>query len=249
MEIKDYLALFISSLALIVSWFSLKNTRNQKNKEIENSKRVSLTNTISEISKINIETTKLNCNSEISSAALIELRRNYNAQRRYLTAHAEFLMEEIEHLISDIDCNIMAVAFNLIGEYSKANHYWEKCINVTESDVIKSMNLRGYASFLFYQGAPQLGRKKYQESLEIQLPDTDNIRRHTTDTLLLWAQTESDFQYWDEASRIIRQARAHCQRIGHLGMRKEMLERIEPFEARVSENQTLQLIRDAQSSS
>ncbi len=243
METKDYLTIVISSIALLISAISLLYTFKQKTKETKNAKRISLTNTISEISKINIEAAKLNCSTEISQLVLIELRRNFNAQRSYLTTHAEFLMEEIQDLVNDIDCNIMAVAFNFIGEFEKANQYWEKCINITKSNTIKSMHLRGYANFLFYQDTPQLARKKYQESLEIQLSDTDRIRKIKTDTLLMWAQTEGEFQFWDEARRLIKQAKAACQRIGHLGMQKEMLNRIESFEEKINESHNIQLVK------
>jgi hypothetical protein len=85
------------------------------------------------------------------------------------------------------------------------------------------MNLRGFARFLFFQGNAQLGRKKYHESLEVELPDTDNIRRIRADTYAMWAKTEMDFGYEQEARRLKEQAITTAKRIGHKGMREEFL--------------------------
>lgn len=88
------------------------------------------------------------------------------------------------------------------------------------------MNLRGFARFLFLQGNVQLGRKKYHQSLEVELPDTDNIRRIRADTYAMWAKTEMDLGYEQEAQRLKEQAISTAQRIGHKGMREEFIARV-----------------------
>jgi len=84
------------------------------------------------------------------------------------------------------------------------------------------MNLRGFARFLFFQGNAQLGRRKYQESLELELPDTDNVRREKADTYSMWARTEHDFGFVEEARRLKEQALSAAMHIGHVGMRQEI---------------------------
>lgn len=155
-------------------------------------------------------------------------------QRRYLADHAEYLAKQIPTLVSDIDYNVLAVAFDAIGDYEKAQVHWESCVRSSVSDPIRAMNLRGFARFLFFQGNTQLGRKKYAESLEIDLPDTDNVRRLRADTYALWARVEMEFGYAEEARRLASQARSTAQRIGHSGMREEFLDSLNRLDVGIS---------------
>lgn len=120
------------------------------------------------------------------------------------------------------DYNLLAGAFSAIGDSDKTQQYWELYVAASETNIIRAMNLRGFARFLFFQGNPQLGRRKYQESLELELPDTDNVRREKADTYSMWARTENDFGFVEEARRLKEQALSAAMRIGHIGMRQEI---------------------------
>lgn len=162
---------------------------------------------------------KLDAEHPEQSDRIVNLRRMYNTQRRYLANHAKYLIRQIPDLATDIDYNMLAQAFRGIGDYDKVQKYWDLCVAKSESNVIRAMNLRGHAHFLFFQGNPQLGRKKYQESLELSLPDTDNVRRDRADTYAMWARVEMDFGYDGEALRLREQAQQAANRVGHAGMR------------------------------
>lgn len=226
MEWKDYITISISSVAFLFALVSFLISFKQRKYENERTIRKSLTDTISEIAAINVENAKLKAQVKELNDDTVEMRRIFNSQRRYLVNHAEYLLNQIPHLATDIDCNIIASAFNSIGDYDKANKFWQLCIEKSPNETIKSMNLRGYARFLYFQGNAQLGRRTYEESLQLNLPDTDNIRQIKSDTYLMWALTESDFRFTDEAKRLFEQAKVACERIGHKQMKKEMMERI-----------------------
>ncbi len=63
--------------------------------------------------------------------------------------------------------------------------------------------------------------------MEIDLPDTDSIRRMRADTYAVWAKTEIDFGFAEEGRRLKEQAINSAHRIGHRGMREELLAYVE----------------------
>jgi tetratricopeptide (TPR) repeat protein len=220
----------ISSLALLLSIISLIITLLQKNKETKRTIRKNLSDTLENITKINIEFSKLKFDmATYNTPSVIELRRNYNSQRRILIAHADYLVTENNDLATEIDCNLLAGAYSAIGDYLKADYYWVKTINKSQSNAIKHMNLRGYARFLFFQGKPQVGRSNYEQALKLDIADTDDNRRQITDTYIMWATVENEFNNETEAKRLIDLARGYSSRIGNKKMREEMDERINRF--------------------
>ncbi|NOU19173.1 MAG: hypothetical protein HOO91_16575 [Bacteroidales bacterium] len=231
MTYKDYLTIVISCFALTISIISLIISIIQKNKETRRTIRKNLSDTLENVTKINIEFAKLKHNEqEYNTDNFIELRRIYNSQKRILIAHADYLTTNYDYMVTDIDCNLLAGAYSDIGDYTKADNYWIKTIQKSASNSVKHMNLRGYARFLFFQGKFQLGRSKYEESLKVELPDTDNYRRQLTDTYIMWATVEREFNNESETRRLIDLAKSYCSRIGHSKMRQEMDERINNFD-------------------
>lgn len=219
MDIKDYLTVSISSLALVVSAISLVVTFRQRAQENQRGVRKTLSETLGQLVEVSMSFAKLDAEHPEQTDQIVSLRRMHNTQRRYLANHAEYLVEQIPGLATDIDYNLLAQAFRAIGDYDKVQKYWELCVAKSESNVIRAMNLRGHANFLFFQGSPQLGRKKYQESLELSLADTDNVRRDRADTYAMWARVEMDFGFIGEAQRLRELAQQAAYRIGHAGMR------------------------------
>lgn len=226
MQTKDFLTIGLSSVALIVSIISLVLSFRQRAQENLRGVRKTLTETLGQLAEVSMSFAKLDAEHPEQTDQIVNLRRMHNAQRRYLAKHAEYMISHIPDLSTDIDYNMLAQAFRSIGDYDKAQKYWELCVAKSESELILAMNLRGYANFLFFQGNPQLGRKKYQESLELPLPDTDNVRRDRTDTYAMWARVEMDFGYKGEALRLCEQAQQAANRIGHAGMRTNIQEYI-----------------------
>jgi tetratricopeptide (TPR) repeat protein len=221
---KDYYTIIISVIALIVSIFL---NFFQRAKDEKRSTRKDLSDTLESIAKINIENTKLRQNNVEATPEIIELRRNYNSQRRILIAHADFLISNYDDIVIDIDCNIAAGAYKTIGDYDKAELYWKKTIEKSDSAPIKHMNLRGYGTFLFEQGKIEAGRSKFREALLIDLPDSDASKSLITDTYLMWAKLERDFNYESEAIRLIGDAVNTCSRIGNRNTKAEREKQIQ----------------------
>jgi hypothetical protein len=151
METKDYILIIISGSALTLSLISLIVTLVQKNKETKRTIRKTLSDTLESISKIGIETTKLKSTKglDFNSDSTIQLRRNYNSQRRILIAHADFLINRYDKIATEIDCNILAGSYSIIGDQEKAEYFWQKTVDKSISRPIKLMNLRSYGIFLF----------------------------------------------------------------------------------------------------
>jgi hypothetical protein len=79
----------VSIAALLISVLSLIVSIVQKQKETDRSIRKSLSDSLENVSKINLEVSKLKQDQALfNSANGIDLRRMYNSQRRILIAHA-----------------------------------------------------------------------------------------------------------------------------------------------------------------
>jgi hypothetical protein len=220
---KDWITIVISCLALLVSVVSyLLRTREDKR-----GTRQALTDTLTALGEVSLSMAKLKIENPRASNDVMSLRRTYNSQRRYLANHAEFLLDQIPDLSADIDHNMLAGAFDAIGDPARAEEHWRACVAKSPSDTLRAMNLRGFARFLFYRGNASVGRQKYEESLQVNLPDNDASRRIRADTFALWFTTEREFGFLQEADRRRESAIAEARRIGHQGMQSEMLKYIE----------------------
>jgi tetratricopeptide (TPR) repeat protein len=195
MNTKDYILIAVSVCALGLSLISIIITLIQKNKETKRTIRKTLTDTLESISKINIEATKLNGSKEIdfSSEPMIQLRRNFNSQRRVLIAHADFLIQRYDKLATEIDCNIVAGAYAAIGDQDKAEYFWQKAIDKSISIPIKHMNLRGFGIFLFHVGKENKGRELFDQALSLSLTENDENKILKIDTYLILSDLEKDY--------------------------------------------------------
>lgn len=195
MGTKDYILIFISGSALFISIISLIITLVQKYRETQRTIRKNLSDTLEAITKISIETSKLRASKEIdnNSEAIIGLRRTYNSQRRTLVAHADFLVSRYERLTTEIDYNVLAIAYAAIGDHEKAENFWRRCIEKSISKPIKHMNLRGLGIHLFNNGKINEGRKCFDEASAIVLPDGDDYHVIQVDTYLMLCSLEKEF--------------------------------------------------------
>jgi hypothetical protein len=92
---------------------------------------------------------------------------------------------------------------------------------------LRAINLRGYARVMFNQGQSESGRRLFEESLTLNLPDTDHTRSLRADTLVGWATTERDHGFEDEGERRYQQALAEARRIGTVSRREEVTNYVE----------------------
>lgn len=118
---------------------------------------------------------------------------------------------------------MLASAFDSTGDYVKAQKFFELSVEKSPTNPLKMWNLRGLARFWFNQGNAQRGRRSYEESLQLQVPDTDSLRQTVADTYLLWSRLEDEHGYVDEAKRVRMLGQQAANRIGNSQMRENML--------------------------
>ena len=220
MEIRD----IIIALAFIFSIVSFILSFRQTYREDRRSTRKALADVVAELTKVTIAYNELELRYPKSvDLTVVNLRRNYSNQRRYLANHGEFLAAQIPELTSDIDCIMLASAFDSSGDYVRAQKFFELAVKKSPTDVLRMWNLRGFARFWFNQGNAQRGRKTYEEALQLNLADTDSTRVNVADTYLLWSRIEDEHGYVDEAKRLRTLGQQAANRIGNSQMRQNML--------------------------
>lgn len=155
---------------------------------------------MAELAKVNLAFAQLELDFPGSTAErIVAFRRNYNSQRRYLANHGEFLINQIGELTTDIDCIAVASAFDSFGDYERAEKFFLLAVEKSPNSILRATNLRGFARFWFRRGNASKGRKTYEESLQLELPDS--IRQFVADTYLLWAKVEEEHGFREESQR------------------------------------------------
>jgi len=229
METKDIITITIASLAFVVSIVNsifIVLTFRQRATEDRRGTRKALTDVVAELTKVSIAFNELDLQYPRSvDPTVTNLRRNFNMQRRYLGNHGEFLTEQIPELTTDVDYINLAYAFELGGDYTKAQKFYELAVNKSPTNILKMWNLRGFARFWFVLGNAARGRQTYQDALQLDVPDTDSLRQNIADTYLLWSRQEEEHGYLDEAKRLRMLGQQAANRIGNLQMRENMLKR------------------------
>jgi tetratricopeptide (TPR) repeat protein len=216
----------ILALAFIFSIVSFTLSIRQTYREDRRNTRKALTDVVAELTQVTIAYNELDLKyPQSSDPVVVNLRRTYSNQRRYLVNHGEFLAAEIPELASDIDCITLAHAFDSSGDYVRAQKFFELAVKKSPTDALRMWNLRGFARFWFNQGNAQRGRKTYEEALQLNLPDTDTTRVNVADTYLLWSRVEDEHGYADEAKRLRTLGQQAANRIGNSQMRQTMLNR------------------------
>jgi tetratricopeptide (TPR) repeat protein len=206
---EGMLNLILSSCAFLLSAAALLFNVSFNHRERKRNIRQTLTSTLNDVAKINIEISKLKKEEEGDSPDKVEQRRNYDFQRGAMIMEADFLINENPKVLTAIDCSLTAFTYSELGDFKKAEHYWNESIVRSQTKELKHIHSRDYASFLFQQNRMDQGRKKFKEALAIELNKTDDDLMVVIDTYLLWASAEyffgneKDFtQYNDAADEI-----------------------------------------------
>jgi tetratricopeptide (TPR) repeat protein len=227
MEWKDIILGTVAGLAFILSVINFIWTLRWRDFEHQGNTRTALTDVVDELTKVNIAYNRLELDYPKSTdVTVVNLRRNFNSQRRYLANHGEFLYGQIPELTSDIDCVSLAYAFEQSGDDIKAQKFYELAVEKSPTDVLRMWNLRGFARFWFAQGNAQLGRQTYQQSLQQKVPATDSYRQTIADTYLMWSRIENEHGYVDEAKRVCTLGQQEARRIGNSQMQEKMLKQL-----------------------
>lgn len=227
MQTKDIATIALAAMAFAFSIASFILTFRQRALEGRQNTRKALTDAIAELTKVNLAWNQLDLDHPNSmESTIVSFRRNYNSQRRYLANHGEFLESQIPELSTDIDCIALASAFDASADYAKAQKFFEKAVKKSPNNVLRMWNLRGLARFWFNQGNAARGRKTYEESLQLEVPDTDSVRNGIADTYLLWATLEEEHGFAEEGQRVRTLGQNAANRIGNRTMRENMLRQL-----------------------
>ncbi|HYG49777.1 MAG TPA: hypothetical protein VD905_02690 [Flavobacteriales bacterium] len=208
MEPKDVINYMLSSMAVIMSMSALVFGVIFQRKERKRNIRQTLTNTLNQIAGINVELSKLvDGKNEEEAVDKIAIRRNYNLQRSILIVDADFLIHENYKLVTATDCALLAGTYSAIGYIEKADYFWKESIEKTDHAILKHVNMREYASFLFHQNHLEKGRKQFEKALSVALNDSDEELRIVIDTYAMWAKLERAFGEEAECKKLIALAR------------------------------------------
>jgi tetratricopeptide (TPR) repeat protein len=226
---NEVVAPILSAMAFLLSSAAFVFTVIIQLKERKRNIRQTLSTALSEIARINVEVSQLKKNEKESTPENTLVRKNYNSQRGTLVSGADFLIKENERLITDVDCELMALTYDDLGEIKKAEEYWLQAIKHAPSPVQLHMHQRDYASFLFGNNQMAKARALFEKALSVKLSETDDDSRYVADTYLIWAQLEKNFDHENEFSRLIKEAYEQCKKIKHKEKSLEMTHLIDKY--------------------
>jgi hypothetical protein len=221
-KIDELISPILSGMAFILSAAAFIFTVGIQLKERKRNIRQTLSTSLSEIARINVDISKLKKDEKESTPELLNIRKNYNSQRGTLASGADFLIKENEKLLTDADCELMAITFDDVGDIQKARQYWLKAIALAQNPAQKHLHQRDYAAFLYNSNQIEQGRQLFETSLQAGLSQTDDELRYLCDTFLMWAQLEYNFGSKAEFKRLINEAKVKCGMIKHKAKKGEM---------------------------
>lgn len=228
MQLKDILAVGLSAAAFAFGISSFILSFRQRSIEGVHNNRKTLSDIVGDLINVNIAGNQLDLDYPNSTdRKVVEFRRTYNSQRRFLANHGEYIADKIPDLVTDIDCSILAQAFSRVGDSVRAEKFFKLSVEKAPNNVLKVSNLRGQAWFWFSQGNAQRGRQYYQEALQLEMPDTDIVRHLAADTYLFWSRAEATHGFPKEAERIRILAIDAAKRIGQTRLRDDMIAQID----------------------
>jgi hypothetical protein len=220
-------AIILSLIALLVTTANNRLTRRQ-----------SLTETIDELAKIQIAVLELQKDEGHKTERGVSIRRVHGLQRRfYAQLGTELISKLPTRLITDIDYNLLATACNDSSLPLLAEEHWNACVaKSADNPSLLAMNRRGLARFYFLQGRVGEGRKHYQESLDVPLPDNyDALTRLRADTYRMWARQEIDAGFPAQGEHLVQLALAESAKIKHATSRQEQQEYIALLRVKLKE--------------
>jgi tetratricopeptide (TPR) repeat protein len=221
-KVAELLAPILSGLALILSGSAFIFTVTIQLKERRRNLRQTLSTALSDIARINVDVAKLNKDENGNIPESLNMRKSYNSQRGTLASGANFLIRENEKLVTDADCELMALTYDELGEVDRSKEYWERAINLSLTPNQKSRHQRDYATFLFKNNEEEKGRDLFRSTTK-ELPEaTDRDLSDLCNIYLTWADLERDFGNDKDYKNLHDSANTYCQKIRNSGKRATM---------------------------
>jgi tetratricopeptide (TPR) repeat protein len=221
-NVNDLIGPVLSAMAFILSSAAFVFTVFFQLKERKRNIRQTLSTALSDIARINVEISILKKDEKESTPETILVRKNYNSQLGAIASGADYLIKQNENLVTDADCELMAITYDDLGDIKRSEEYWLQAIKSATNPSQLHIHLRDYATFLFNNNQEKKGRMFYEKSLSVTMNDTDDDLRYMADTYLIWASLERNFNNKRECDRLIKEAYALCNKIQHKEKGAEM---------------------------
>lgn len=230
MELKDYAAI-VAGVAGVAGLMISSITLLMKGGENRRTIRSQLTDVLARLNAVNAETRKYRI--ETAGARLTPDQRGmfsfYNDQRAFLVGQARYLMDQIPKHVSDSEFSVVARALASVGDHEQACHYWEQCLKRSPTDLSKGRHSRGFAGYLFDQGYPELGRKRYQASIILIAGSSDQRLFDRAETYIRWAAAEKSSGFDQEAEMVRGHAMIEMGLIQSENLRNRSLQIIQDY--------------------
>lgn len=235
--IQDYVKLetVISAIALAVSImaaiFSFKLQKSDRRRSLRE-----------QLSKTVFELIQLNAKSRLLSHVPQELRNPVYYHESHTNAHvaasltrqAVYMVEQEPTLVTDVEYATIAQNLWISGNQLLAEEFWKKGIQASPNKYFKNINTRGYADFLFQVERQELGRKQYQQALDLLDNDTDFNKYANAYTHQLWMRSEASNGFDENADIHYGCAKQLFQSVSHPRRKQEGLTGLEQLKANIS---------------
>ena len=182
---KDWVTLIASLSAFVFSFLAYL----QKTAETKQSRRKQLTDTLKELSEINMKDSTFRATRDKDN-----LPKNYVAilsdQRRFLVLQASSLAEDLGDNVSPHEHVLIAAAFDAIDFVEDAERHYRAALKLKQNSIDEGMALRSYARFEFRQGQFEASRANYQKATMTFSGAADRLRQYKVETYRRWAELE-----------------------------------------------------------
>ena len=188
---KEKITVVLSIVAVVISFASATVSIQQNQSSNDRAARDQLTATVTELIKLNAANGRLlnTPRDEKDSSFFQELSTNAQMAAS-ITRQSVFLVGERPDIVTDVDYAAIAQGLMIVGDIVLADQYMRIATEKSPSDFYKTVNLRGYANFLFGQGKHELGREMYQDALDLFNNDTDFNKQTNAYTYQMWMVSE-----------------------------------------------------------
>jgi len=230
-KFAELVAPILSGLAFTLSAAAFIFTVLFQLKERKRNIRQTLSTALSEVAGINAQITTLKQDKQVSPDTL-QIIRNYDYQRATLLSSAYFLIKEHTDLVTDADCELMAMTYEGICDIAKATEYWEKALALAPDPARKHLHQRDYAAFLFNINEINQARELFRVTLGTRLTNIDDNLRSLAGTYLIWARLEREMGNDDiDSNELISRAQDKCDQIINKTKKAELQQLIGQMQA------------------
>ena len=229
MQPKDIATLAISLSALLVSVFSIGYTAWRGRQEEKRDLRNLLSDAIKDMTSVDVQRKNLPLTAPDYEDQKFTLRQQYWAH----LIQANYLVDKVKSLVTPIDYNTLGIANPSVGLTSLAENYYQKSIDTSRDNYIKSIAIASYAGFLFQQERCDGGKDQYEKAISL-LQKTDNNQSYIARAkfYISWAEDLRKYAPMpEEADRLFANAKTEIDKVTVSSQKQEALKELEQAKA------------------